>query len=469
MLVVEFNEDLSAFHGGTLQSQIEYTSKAIDFILSRYPPHSSLTVLGHSMGGVVGTALLPSERISAIITMSTPHTLPPARFDSRIDDIYAKVRHNLNSDVTPILSLCGGATDTMIPSESCILPSESENIYRKTIFTSALEGAWTGVGHREMVWCHQVRSRIARALLELGPQKTVGARKEVIDTWLRDGHESLWATKPFNSEKLELLDRGSYDIIPPNLQFSRRPVGSKLYLLPITAPADGGSPAKLSVLVGKGSIAPISPQAQHPLQVSIYVCFSNQGSNNPAWCDSLKPDTLKLIPRPIAGEPFPSPRIALDLDSGGVDESDGVVLYEADTIPPHGQWIGIKVENGEGLGWVVAGFNHKEAITSVILTTCTSIGLGLGQNSLMEFHVVLALLFRNTFVPIEAKSSLRLDVWFPRLWSSALIAYRLTPHFSETDSCTGEIDCSSFLSPPNDLTMLQSPTWHPFWFIWRIR
>ncbi len=391
------------------------------------------------MGGVVGTALLPSERISTIITMSTPYTLPPARFDSRIDDIYAKVYHNLKNDVTPVLSLCGGATDTMIPSESCILAPESKEIYRKTIFTSALEGAWTGVGHREMVWCHQIRYRIARALLELSPQKTAGARKEVLDTWLRDGHESRWATKHRNSTRLELLDRGSYDIIPPNLQLSRKPVGSKLYLLPITVTADGNFPAKLSVLVGKGSIAPISPQGKHPLQVSIYVCSPNKGSIDPGWCDSLEPDTLKLIPRPIVGEPFPSPRVASDPDSGGVDESDGVVLYEADTIPSHGQWVGIKVENGEGEGWVVAGFNKKEEIISVIPTTCTSIRLGLAQINLMEFNIILALLFRNTFVPIEAKGSLRLDVWFTRLWSNALIVYHLTPHFNEADSCTGRI------------------------------
>lgn len=70
----------------------------------------------------------------------------------------------------------------------------------------------------------------------------------------------------------------------------------------------------------------------------------------------------------------------------------------------------------------------------------------------MEFHVILALLFRNTFVPIEAKSSLRLDVWFPRLWSNALIVYRLTPQFSKTDSCAGEIYHTS--NPPDDLTTL---------------
>ena len=40
---MEFNEDLSAFHGSTLESQIAYTSKAISYILSLYPPGTDIT------------------------------------------------------------------------------------------------------------------------------------------------------------------------------------------------------------------------------------------------------------------------------------------------------------------------------------------------------------------------------------------------------------------------------------------
>lgn len=392
------------------------------------------------MGGVVGIALLPSEKISTIITMSTPHTLPPARFDSRIDDIYAKVRHNLDNDTTLILSLCGGATDGMVLSESCILPQGSGNLYRETIFTSALEGAWTGVGHREMVWCHQVRWRIARALLELGPKKSPAARKEVLGTWLRDGHNLPPTTQEHAeiSSSFELSDHNSYDVIPPNLQLVRKPVGSRVYLLPTPSIANGTSPAKLSVLVGKGSIAPVSPQSRHTLQVSVYICSpTKEGSDSPR-CSSLEPTALKLLPKPIPGEPFPRPRFDSDPSSGGTDESDGVVLYEAEIMQSRGKWVGIKVDNGEGEGWVVAGFNHKEAITNVISTTCTSVGLGLGQRGLIESCVTSALLFRNAFVEIKAENSLRLDVSFPRLLSNALVAYRLIPRLREVKHCTGE-------------------------------
>ena len=144
--------------------------------------------MGHSMGGIVATSLLPSTNISSIITMSTPHVIPPARFDSRLDAIYDATKEVLEKDMTPILSICGGITDTMIASEFCVLPQqEAGEALRKTVFTSSLEGCWTGVGHREMVWCHQVRWRVARVAFELAHAGSEDARAEAIETWFRDG------------------------------------------------------------------------------------------------------------------------------------------------------------------------------------------------------------------------------------------------------------------------------------------
>ncbi|KXN89445.1 GPI inositol-deacylase [Leucoagaricus sp. SymC.cos] len=413
---VEFNEDLSAFHGTTLQSQVEYTSAAVDYILSRYPPNTPLVVLGHSMGGIVGTALLPSGRVSAIITMSTPHSLPPARFDSRIDDIYAIIRHNLDNDTTPILSLCGGATDMMIPSESCMLPSPKEDIYRKTVFTSALEGAWTGVGHREMVWCHQVRWRVARALLELTSQHSLAGKELVLNTWFRDanGLPHGVSERLKGSPSFELAIPDSYEIIPPGLQLIRKPMGSHMYLLPMPLSQDKEYTTRLSVLVGKGSIVNISPHRQHSLHISVYGCALAKGHDYPR-CSPLSPAILKLVPRPIPGQLFPLPRLESDGNSGGVDESDGVVLYEAEIKMRHCQWVGLKAVNGDGKGWVVAGFSRKQEVTHVISTP--------------------SLLIQNALVDITAEGSLRIDVWFPRLSSNALVVYRLTPLFDEPSHC----------------------------------
>ncbi|KAG8943971.1 GPI inositol deacylase, partial [Tulasnella sp. 408] len=148
-----------------------YIDSAIDYILSLYPATSRPTqvlLLGHSMGGLVALSLLSSQssatRISAVVTMSSPNSLPPARFDRRVEDLYGQVYRGLypthGNYSPPVLSICGGATDSLIPSETCFLPPAPDkysigSLYRETVFTTALEGIWTGVGHNEMVWCHQ--------------------------------------------------------------------------------------------------------------------------------------------------------------------------------------------------------------------------------------------------------------------------------------------------------------------------
>ena len=72
--------------------------------------------------------------------MSTPHQLPPARFDRRIAVIYDRNQAALATANTPILLLCGGTTDLMVPSESCILPDVAyTGVYRRTVFSNALE------------------------------------------------------------------------------------------------------------------------------------------------------------------------------------------------------------------------------------------------------------------------------------------------------------------------------------------
>lgn len=354
---MEFNEDLSAFHGPTLDSQIAYTSAAIEYVLSRYPPNTQIIVMGHSMGGVVGTALLPSKNIKVLITMSTPHTLPPARFDARIEEIYNRNRKALREDETPILSICGGATDMMIPSESCILPGDTTEVgvYRRSVFTSALEGAWTGVGHREMVWCHQVRWRVARAALELGGTQTVEERARVLDQWLRDG-----SLLPPNGDSVRdlSLEEGEYETLSGDLQLVlNRPLGKRTYLLPIPSAQNEGSSQTFVVYVSQGSVLGVSPHHALNLRVSVHVCVEHS-TDASVLCNSLAPASLKLLPTPIPGKPFPVP-------DEGTDESEGIVFFEAEL--PHGveSWVGVTVDAGnDGRGWVVGGFGQTHNVKS---------------------------------------------------------------------------------------------------------
>jgi len=73
---VDFNEDITAFHGQTMLDQAEYLNEAIAYILSLYhdprrserdpdlPDPTSVIILGHSMGGIVARTMLDHRFLS---------------------------------------------------------------------------------------------------------------------------------------------------------------------------------------------------------------------------------------------------------------------------------------------------------------------------------------------------------------------------------------------------------------------
>jgi hypothetical protein len=365
------------------------------------------------MGGIVGTSLLPSPNISAIITMSTPHTLPPARFDARIDMIYDRTQQVLAFDATPIVSLCGGATDMMIPSESCVLPATPQlqpdahvpPPFRRTVFSSALEGAWTGVGHREMVWCHQLRRRVARAALEL---HGAPSRAAVLDQWLRDGH----ALPPPHTPEPNHHTAHKPGVLPADTRLElRNPRGAHTHLLPVPT----AHRAKLVLFVSQGAIAPVGPQRVGALAVSVWACNA-PGMDEVGCRASLRPTVLKLMPSPVSGRPFPVPK-------EGADESEGIVLFEAD-IPRGGthEWVGVRVENGEGEGWIVGGFVPDEPLINNVKTF---------REFFYHFDGVFTTIYFVELmlgkVSMALPGSLRTSYEFPNLLSNALLVYRITP------------------------------------------
>ncbi|KAH9912392.1 PGAP1-like protein-domain-containing protein [Fomitopsis serialis] len=413
---LEFNEDLSAFDGHTLDAETAYARAAVDYILSLYEKPTSIILLGHSMGGTVAVSLLPHPNVSALITMSTAHTLPPARLDRRIDSILASNREILRDDSTPVLSLCGGATDLLVPAESCILPvpeadDGGSTFYRRTVFTSALEGAWTGVGHKEMVWCHQVRWRVARAVIELAAaaEHSTKVRGQVLDKWLRDGH----------APPASFVDDGVGDhrdtidlsaLRPEEVHYSdalllRRPTQSHTYLLPIpNTPTQSNS--LFTLYLSRGSIAPISPHNPLPLRVSVYLCSSSTHTS----CPRLSPTILKLVPEPVPDKPFPAP-------DEGSDESEGVVVFVANVpigTSEQQSYVAVLIEDADGRGWVTAGFAGDEPIVK-------DVGM-------------FGLIWAGSKLDFPA-STLRTEVVFPKLLSSSLVVYRLKSSLRDAATC----------------------------------
>ncbi|KAN0118085.1 PGAP1-like domain containing protein [Russula decolorans] len=406
---VEYNEDLSAFHGPTLDVEREYATRAISYILSLYPKGTPIIVMGHSMGGVVATSLLPSPNISTVITMSTPHKIPPARFDRRIAAIYEHNKATLATADTPILSLCGGAADLMVPSESCILPEVTNgNVYRRTIFSGALEGCWTGVGHQVMVWCHQVRWRVARAALELGAASVVEPAL-ILDRWLRDGR-SLSPT-PGHPARFD-LSQESYAVLPSgpfalrNLRKSRA-----VYLAPVP---EANHPIRFVAYVSEGLVLSMAPHHPSSLFVTFYLCSSTTStpddpSSRPT-CEEWHPTTLKLIPNGSPEKLFPVPH-------EGVDESEGVVVFEA-ALPERDdkhRWIAVAYTTNEERGWIVGDFVQDEPILSKF--------------------TVHDLLYEDASISLNPNDVLS-RVHLPSLLSNVLLVYRVTAIHAEGQSCS---------------------------------
>lgn len=193
---VDFNEDITAFHGQTLLDQAEYLNEAIRFILSLYsdpsraerdpqlPDPSSVVILGHSMGGIVARTMLvqsnyQSNSINTIITMSAPHSRPPVTFDGQIVQIYDEINAywrqayaqkwaNKNPlwHVT-LISIAGGTLDTVVPSDYASVEPLVPETHGFTVFTTGIPTVWTSMDHQAILWCDQFRKVVAKSLYDI--------------------------------------------------------------------------------------------------------------------------------------------------------------------------------------------------------------------------------------------------------------------------------------------------------------
>ncbi|ODV58435.1 Bst1p, partial [Ascoidea rubescens DSM 1968] len=219
----DFNEDFTAFHGRTLLDQAEYLNDAIKFILSLYNhPHNykqSVIIVAHSMGGIVARAMLSlpnykKKSINTIITLATPHSIPPATFDGDIIKVYSAVdkfwRYNfLNLSKThskniydnplknvSLISITGGRSDTTLPADYTSLASLVPKSNGFTVFTTGIPGVWTPIDHLAIVWCDQLRKVLSKTLFQLinsnSPTGTYGLNKrmEIFKRNLLSGFDS---------------------------------------------------------------------------------------------------------------------------------------------------------------------------------------------------------------------------------------------------------------------------------------
>uniref|UniRef100_A0A8C5QKJ3 GPI inositol-deacylase n=1 Tax=Leptobrachium leishanense TaxID=445787 RepID=A0A8C5QKJ3_9ANUR len=186
VFTVNFNEELVALYGGSLQRQTKFVHICIKAIIQLYKhqPYSpqSVAIIGHSMGGLVARALLTLKNfkpklLNLIITQATPHVLPVLPVDYYLTDFYALVNNywilNANElqNITT-LSVAGGFRDYQVPSVLAFLPVSGLHNSALSVVSSAVPRTWASTDHLSIVWCKELILATTRALFDLIDENT---------------------------------------------------------------------------------------------------------------------------------------------------------------------------------------------------------------------------------------------------------------------------------------------------------
>ncbi|KAF2987400.1 hypothetical protein EK904_002438 [Melospiza melodia maxima] len=179
---VNFNEELVALYGGSLQRQTKFVHECIKVILKLYKDQefapSSVAIVGHSMGGLVARALLTlknfkPELINLLITQATPHVAPVMPLDkylTAVNNHWILKAQDLRNLTT--LSVAGGFRDYQVRSGLAFLPRLSQHDSALSVVSSAVPRAWASTDHLSIVWCKELILATIRAFFDLIDENT---------------------------------------------------------------------------------------------------------------------------------------------------------------------------------------------------------------------------------------------------------------------------------------------------------
>ncbi|KAL3418353.1 hypothetical protein PVAG01_10069 [Phlyctema vagabunda] len=405
---VDFNEDITAFHGQTMLDQAEYLNEAIAYILSLYhdprrshrdanlPDPTSVIILGHSMGGIVARTMLvmpnyQSNSINTIITMSAPHARPPVSFDAEIVRTYKTINdywrqaysqkwanNNPLWHVT-LISIAGGGLDTVVPSDYASLESLVPETHGFTVFTSSVPSVWTGMDHQAILWCDQFRKVVVRSLYDVidvnrpAQTKPRAERMRAFKKWYLTGMEAV-AEKTLSQKDpttLLTLEDNSNSIISQGERLTLRKFGEsgkpKAHLLPI--PPQGtpggkrftllsnqkldkaGESGKLEVLFC--SVFPLHPgQSATLFSMNMDLSGDSSGSTRLA-CKNAASDTISL---PASTRTSKKP---FYLDGEEEIAPFSYLQYDLEDILEHQFVAVVDKANSPTPGWVIAEFSDN--------------------------------------------------------------------------------------------------------------
>jgi GPI inositol-deacylase len=426
---VDFNEDITAFHGQTMLDQAEYLNEAVAYILSLYhdprrserdpdlPDPTSVIILGHSMGGIVARTMLimpnyQSNSINTIITMSAPHARPPVSFDAEIVKTYKEINdywreayaqkwanNNPLWHVT-LISIAGGGLDSVVPSDYASLKSLVPDTHGFTVFTTSVPNVWTSMDHQAILWCDQFRKVVVRSLYEVidvnrpAQTKPRADRMRIFKKWYLTGMEVV-AEKTLTQKEpttLLTLEDNANSIIAQGARLTLRKFGEsqrpRAHLLPI--PPQGSPGAKRFTLLtdqkidkpGESgqlevlfcSVFPLHPGHSATLfAMSMDLSTDSFGSTRLA-CKSAASDVITL---PASTRTTKRP---FYLDGEKEIEPFSYLQYDLEDISDH-QFVAVVDKAVDPTpGWVVAEFSdnaHSRQVRSLGLQKLLAFGINI--------------------------------------------------------------------------------------------
>ncbi|KAH0534023.1 hypothetical protein FGG08_007370 [Glutinoglossum americanum] len=419
---VDFNEDITAFHGQTLLDQAEYLNDAVAYILSLYhdsrrstrdsdlPDPTSVIVLGHSMGGIVARTMLTmpnyqSSTINTIITMSAPHARPPVSFDSdvvktykRINDYWRQAYSQKWANNNPLwhvtlISIAGGGLDTVVPSDYASLSSLVPETHGFTVFTSSVPNVWTGMDHQQILWCDQFRRAVVRSLMEIvdvkrpGQTKPRADRMRVFKKWYLTGMEGVVEKTLPQKEPTTLLtlEDNSNSIISQDKRLTLRRFGHsrkpRAHLLPVPPQGTPGG-KKFTLLSDQRLDAPGESGKLEVLFCSVFPLQAGQSATLFSMNMDLSGDSsgsTRLACKNAAADVIPLPASTRTSKFPFEDTTPFSYLqYDLEDIAEH-QFVAVVDKAVDPTsGWVVAEFtdNAESTIrTSIGLTQLLTVGM----------------------------------------------------------------------------------------------
>jgi PGAP1-like protein len=182
-------EDLSVLSGYTINTQVNFLAEVISFLVSNpnyYLSRGSdlhIVLIGHSMGGVVSGVyskrLYPGTFSLSVVSLASQHSAPLFYFDPLMSSLYSELRKpdTENNDVAYI-SVSSGERDTLVwepatnPSVLVSRASPGSSLWIKSASTQTM--AAIPADHQCIMWCNQIISVLADAILNVHKKCSIG-------------------------------------------------------------------------------------------------------------------------------------------------------------------------------------------------------------------------------------------------------------------------------------------------------